>query len=68
MADYAGKTVAEILKSKRGRIKHAPLETGSPSWDDILPLTWEEVVKKAQQGEPGFRTFYKLLSGKRFDK
>ena len=68
MADYAGKRVAEILKSKKARIKRAPLEPGSPSWDDILPLTWEEVVEKAQRGEPGFRTFYKLLNQKRFDK
>ncbi len=68
MADYAGKTVAEILKGKQARIKYAPLGPGSPSWGDILSLTWEEVVEKAQRGETGFRTIYKLLNTKRFDK
>jgi hypothetical protein len=68
MAANTGKTVAEILKTKKGRIKYAPLERGSPSWDDILHLTWEEVEERAQRGEPGFHTFYKLLKAKRFDK
>jgi len=36
---YAGKTVADILKKKRGDIKYAPLDQGSPSWDDIQDLT-----------------------------
>ena len=64
----AGKTVAEILIDKRGSIKQAPLEPGSPSWDDILHLTWEEVDKRAQQRKPGFVTFRKLLRDGRFDK
>ena len=64
----AGKTVEEILKKKQGRIKNAPLEDGSPSWDEILHLTWEEIDEGAQRNEPGFRTFHKLLTSKRFNK
>jgi hypothetical protein len=68
MADYTGMTVADILKLKRGTIKDAALEPGSPSWDEILHLTWEEVDARAKRREPGFRTFYKLLKRKRYDK
>ncbi len=68
MADNAGKTVAEILTDKRGSVKNAPLDPGAPSWDDILHLTWEEVEEKARQREPGFSTFRKLLTDKRFNK
>jgi hypothetical protein len=64
----AGKTVAEILKGKLARIKKAPLDKGSPSWDDIMHLTWEEIEEKAQNREAGFRTFRKLLTDGRFDK
>jgi hypothetical protein len=64
----AGKTVAEILKRKRATIKDAPLDEGSPSWDDILDLTWEELKRRAARGEPGFRTFKKLLERRRFNK
>ena len=68
MSDYAGKTVAEILTTKRGNITKARLEPGSPSWDDIMHLTWEEVEERHRRREPGFRTFHKLLKEKRFDK
>lgn len=68
MSANAGKTVAEILKDKRGSIKNAPLEPGSPSWDDILRLTWEEIEERARRREPGFQAFKKLLKEKRFDK
>ena len=68
MADNAGKTVAEILQGQAGSIKHAPLEPGSPSWDDILHLTWEEIDERAKRREPGFKTIQKLLSDRRFDK
>jgi hypothetical protein len=68
MGSNAGKTVAEILKDKRASIKNAPLESGSPSWDEILDLTWEEIEDRADRDDPGFRTFKKLLQGKRFDK
>ena len=68
MSKNAGKTVAEILKEKQARIKNAPLESGSPSWDEILHLTWEEVDAKARQREPGFRTLRKLLTDGDYDK
>ena len=68
MAANAGKTIAEILKGKQARIKNAPLDEGSPSWNDILHLTWEELEEKARRGEPGFRTFQKLLKRKRYNK
>ena len=68
MSKNAGKTVAEILKGKKARIKNAALDPGSPSWDDILGLTWEEVEERARQREPGFRTFRKLLTDGDYDK
>ncbi len=68
MAINPRKTVAEILKNKKGNIKKAPLAEGSPSWDEILRLTWNEIEERADQDEPGFRTFKKLLKGKRFEK
>jgi hypothetical protein len=68
MPDNAGKTVAEILQTKQGSIKNAPLPPGSPSWDDIMSLSWEEIVEKDRQGVPGFATFKKLLERKRFNK
>jgi hypothetical protein len=68
MADHAGKTVAEILTTKKASIMKAPLEAGSPSWDDILHLTWEEIEERHRRREPGFKTFHKLLKEKRFDK
>jgi hypothetical protein len=68
MSENAGKTVLEILRGKRGTIKDAALELGSPSWDDILHLTWEEVEERAHYDEPGFRTIHKLLKRKRFNK
>jgi hypothetical protein len=68
MSSNAGKTVAEILKGKQGRIKNVRLEAGSPSWDEIMHLTWEEIEEKMRQREPGFQTFHKLLKAKRFNK
>jgi hypothetical protein len=47
MSTNAGKTVAVILQGKKARIRNAALDPGSPSWDDILHLTWEEVEAKA---------------------
>ena len=58
----------EILKDKKGTIKDAPLEEGSPGWDEILELTWEEMVKKAKERQPGFTTIKKLLSKSEYDK
>ena len=65
---HAGKTVAEILKEKQASIKDPALEEGSPSWDDILALTWEDIVEGAKQRKPGFQTFKKLLSKGEYDK
>ena len=68
MPEYAGKTVREILKAKRAGIRKAPLDKGSPDWDDILNLTWEEIVKRQKRRDAGFQTIHKLLKQKRFDK
>lgn len=65
---YFGQTVAEILKNQRASIKNAELEEGSPSWDDILDLTWKEVVDQAKKRQPGFKTIKKLLSSGEYDK
>ncbi len=67
-SQYAGKTVSEILKSKKGNIKCASLDPGSPSWDEILHLTWEEIQASAKQGKPGYKTFKKLLGSREYDK
>ena len=61
-------TVEDILKRKKGTIKQAPLEPGSPSWDDILGETWRSIKRKARQRKKGYRTFRKLLIDGRFDK
>jgi len=61
-------TVREILRRKRGSIRGAALEPGSPSWNDILDLTWEELTRRAKNRETGFKTFKKLLSQGEYDK
>lgn len=58
MADYSGMTVEEILRQKKGAIKNAPLEAGAPSWDEILHLSWEEIVERQRRREPGFSTIH----------
>ena len=68
MADNAGKTVAEILKGKKATIKDAALGPGSPSWDDILPLTWEEIEARAKRRLPGYKTIKKLLGSAEYNK
>jgi hypothetical protein len=60
--------VRDILRRKRGSIRTAALDPGSPSWDDILHLTWEEITQRAKNREPGFKTFKKLLSAGEYDK
>jgi hypothetical protein len=67
-SQHAGKTVAEILKGKRADIKCASLDPGSPSCDEILHLTWEEIQAGAKQGKPGYKTFKKLLGSREYDK
>jgi hypothetical protein len=61
-------SVREILRRKRGSIRSAALEPGSPSWDEILDLTWEELTRRAKNREAGYKTFKKLLSAGEYDK
>ncbi|MCI0461636.1 MAG: hypothetical protein L0Z62_32195 [Gemmataceae bacterium] len=68
MSANAGKTVAEILKGKKASIKQAALDPGSPSWDEIMHLTWEEIHDRAKRRVPGYKTFKKLLSSGEYDK
>ncbi len=66
---FGGKsTVKEILKSKKGSIKNAPLGKGAPSWDEVLDMRMDEISKNAQKGVPGYKTIKKLLTDKRFDR
>lgn len=60
--------VGDILKRKKASIRNAPLETGSPSWDELQEMTWEDIERGAREGKPGFRTIRKLLTDRRFDK
>lgn len=60
--------VSEILKRKLGRITRAPLEVGSPSWNEIQEMTWGEIEEGAHQNLPGYRTIRKLLTAKEYDK
>ena len=68
MADHAGKTVEEILKTKKASVRDAGLEPGSPAWDDIMDLTWEDIVARAKRRVPGYKTIKKLLGSKEYDK
>ena len=68
MHRFSGQTVAEILRYKKASVREAPLEEGSPSWDDIMELAWEEIQAKAKRGEPGYRTIKKLLGSREYDK
>jgi len=54
-------TVNEVLKTRKGSILQAERPPGTPGWDDIRSLTMAEVLKRSQQGVPGFRTIWKLL-------
>ena len=60
--------VADILIRKLGKIKNAPLASGSPSWDDIRGETWASIKRKARQRKTGYRTFHKLLTDSGYDK
>ena len=60
--------VGDILKGKHGSLKNAPLPRGSPGWDEIQDLTWEEIEDGVKRGKNGYRTIKKLLSDSRFDK
>lgn len=39
LAFNQNKTVSDILKTKKGSIKNAPLPSGSPGWSEIMTLT-----------------------------
>ena len=67
-ANRDDETVREILRRKRGSVKEADLEPGSPSWDDIMEMTWEEITERARKREVGFKTFKKLLGKAEYDK
>ncbi len=61
-------TVAEILAKKKASVRDASLEPGSPSWDDIMDLIWEEVVERAKRRRSGYKTIKKLLGSKEYNK
>lgn len=65
---FDGLTVTEILRFKLASIKKAPLPPGSPSWESIGSVKWEELESGAQQNRPGFKVFKKLLKETRFDR
>ena len=62
------RTVADVLAGKRGSIKNAPLPAGSPSWAEVSKMTMAQVRALARQNTPGYRTIWKLLTDRRFNK
>jgi hypothetical protein len=60
--------VGDILKNKKGSIKNAPLEKGSPSWEQVQDMTMSEIESGAKDNKPGYRTIRKLLTDSRFNK
>lgn len=68
MANWSGMTVDEILKHKKASIRTAALDPGSPNWDDILHLTWEEIQSRAKRNRPGYKTFKKLLGSREYNR
>lgn len=60
--------MVDILKLKKGSIKQAQLPEGSPSWDEINQITWEQIEFRANDNLTGFKAIRKLLSDRRFDK
>jgi hypothetical protein len=67
-ANLDDETVTEILARKKGTIRQAPLDAGSPSWGEILSETWADIKDKARRRVPGYKTFRKLLSDSEYDK
>ena len=65
---FAGRTVRQILESKKSSVKTAPLPAGSPTWAALNPMFWEEVDAAAKDNVAGFKTVRKLLTDRRFDK
>ncbi len=68
MHKYAGMSVEEILRLKKGSIKNAPLPSGSPDWSDLTDMIWEEVDAQSREDAAGFKAIRKLLTDQRFDK
>lgn len=68
MHKFAGLTVAEILRRKKGSIKQASLPAGSPNWEEFGSMLWEEIEEGAYQNRPGFRVVRKVLTDQRFDR
>ena len=62
------KTVEEVLKTKKGSIKNAPLPPGGPNWKDLLKKTMKEIKDLAQKGVKGYKEIWKLLTDSRFNK
>ena len=58
----------DILKLKKASIKQAQLPKGSPNWEEISEMIWEEIEANANVNLTGFKAIRKLLSDRRFDK
>lgn len=67
-ANLIDETVREILRRKKGTIKDAALDPGSPSWNDILDETWGEITANARLRVRGYKTLRKLLSDSVYEK
>lgn len=65
---YSGMLVRDILRFKKASIRQAPLPRGSPSWQRIEAMNWEEVDEAARKDSPGMKTVRKLLTDSRFDR
>jgi hypothetical protein len=65
---FSGLTVEQILKLKKGSIRQVQLSEGSPTWETLQEMTWEQIEINAAMNLAGFRTIRKLLSDRRFDR
>ena len=65
---FAGMRVRDILRLKKASVRNAPLPPGSPTWDEVEDMIWEDVDEAARRNEPGFKTIRKLLTDGRFDR
>lgn len=65
---FAGKLVKDILRFKKASVRQAPLPEGSPDWEGLEEMTWEQVDRAARENRPGFNTIRKLLADGRFDR
>jgi hypothetical protein len=65
---YSGMLVRDILLRKKASVRSAPLPPGTPPWDEVAGMTWEQVDDAAVQNQVGFKTIRKLLTDSRFDK